>query len=62
MNVAEYSKVTAKLPKKKGQGDYDILIINKNYGILLGELKSIGRTDEKVDDDVLKTRVKKALN
>jgi len=61
LNVAEYNKATAKLPKKKVHGDYDILIINKNYGILVGELKSIGRTDKKVDDDLLRDRVKKAV-
>jgi hypothetical protein len=63
LNVALYNKVTAHMTKLKeqGQGDFDFIIIAKGCGILVIEMKSIGLTDDMVDDEMLKERLSKAL-
>jgi hypothetical protein len=66
LNVSHYNKATAKMPKIKGQGDFDFLLATKNYGILVAEMKSIGLNMkglkvEAISDDVLKDRVSKAF-
>jgi hypothetical protein len=61
LNVSHYNKATAKMVKIKGQGGFDFIFLSKNHGILVIEMKSIGLTDEVVDDDVLKDRVSKAF-
>jgi hypothetical protein len=38
LNVPHYNKATAKMPKIKGQGDFDFLLPTKNYGILVAEM------------------------
>ena len=57
----------ADLGKKHAAGDFDILLIHRRRGILVGELKSVGRnqpgvsrTPAQADDDVAK-RVGKAV-
>ena len=55
------------LGKTYEEGDFDILLIHRHYGILIGEIKSVGmvhgelnRTQSQTDDDVAK-RVWRAI-
>ena len=65
LNKPFYAKYTATLPKPASlrakdaktykQGDFDILIITRHYGILVGELKSVGMSEgSRSDGNVLK--------
>ena len=55
------------LPEQYRRGDFDILLIHRRYGVLIGEIKSVGRsqpklgkTPEEEDDDVVK-KVERAI-
>ncbi|XP_070202814.1 uncharacterized protein [Littorina saxatilis] len=65
LNEPFYAKHTGKLPKPANlpkelrhhgkQGDFDILVINRQRGILIGEMKSVGKTKaNREDTDVVK--------
>ena len=66
LNKPFYAKATAKLPKPATlpkhdrhigkQGDFDVLLIHRQHGLLVGEVKSVGRSEAgRADADV--TRV-----
>jgi hypothetical protein len=73
LNKSQYNKVTATLPRpatmEPGQrakglhkGDFDLLLFCKNLGVLVGELKSVGRGCEGgATDEVVRQRVREAL-
>ena len=55
------------MPEQYRRGDFDILLIHRRYGVLIGEIKSVGRsqpklgkTPEEEDDDVVK-KVERAI-
>ena len=63
LNKPFYAKATAKLPKPANlpkqdrhlgkQGDFDVLLIHRKHGILVGEVKSVGRSEAgRADGDV----------
>ncbi|KAK7106667.1 uncharacterized protein [Littorina saxatilis] len=65
LNKPFYAKHTGKLPKPANlpkelrhhgkQGDFDILVIHRQYGILIGEIKSVGKTKaSQADTEVVK--------
>ncbi|XP_070203703.1 uncharacterized protein [Littorina saxatilis] len=65
LNKPFYAKHTGKLPKPANlpkelrhhgkQGDFDILVIHRQYGILIGEIKSVGKTEaSRADTEVVK--------
>ncbi|XP_070199033.1 uncharacterized protein [Littorina saxatilis] len=65
LNKPFYAKHTGKLPKPATlpkelrhhgkQGDFDILVIHRLYGILVGEIKSVGKTEaSRADTEVVK--------
>ncbi|KAK7094190.1 uncharacterized protein [Littorina saxatilis] len=65
LNQPDYAKLTGKLPKPANlpkeqrhlgkQGDFDILVIHRKHGILVGEIKSVGRTEaSRADSEVVK--------
>ena len=65
LNKPFYAKETAKLPKPATlraedgksykQGDFDILVITRHHGILVGELKSVGMSEASQSvDEVIK--------
>ncbi|XP_070203700.1 uncharacterized protein [Littorina saxatilis] len=65
LNKPLYAKQTGKLPKPGNlpkehrrhgtQGDFDILVIHRQYGILVGEMKSVGKTEaSRADTEVVK--------
>ncbi|XP_070203708.1 uncharacterized protein [Littorina saxatilis] len=65
LNKPFYAKHTGKLPKPANlpkelrhhgkQGDFDILVIHRQYGILVGEIKSVGKTEaSRADTEVVK--------
>jgi hypothetical protein len=62
LNHPDHQKATAKMVKMKGSGDFDFIIITKNSGILCGEAKSVGLSDNDVDDDWVKQRFSEALD
>ena len=55
LNKPFYAKATAKLPKAANlpkedrhlgkQGDFDVLLFHRKYGLLIGEVKSVGRSE-----------------
>jgi hypothetical protein len=47
---------------KYSDGEADIIIFHRFYGILVGELKSIGRAHGKPADSALEKRIEKAIN
>ncbi|XP_070202895.1 uncharacterized protein [Littorina saxatilis] len=65
LNEPFYAKHTGKLPKPANlpkelrhhgkQGDFDILVIHRQYGILVGEIKSVGKAEaSRADTEVFK--------
>ncbi|XP_070203707.1 uncharacterized protein [Littorina saxatilis] len=65
LNKPFYAKHTGKLPKPANlpkelrhhgkQGDFDILVIHRLYGILIGEVKAVGKTEaSRADTEVVK--------
>ncbi|XP_070207916.1 uncharacterized protein [Littorina saxatilis] len=65
LNKPFYAKQTGKLPKPANlpkehrhhgkQGDFDILVIHRKHGILVGEIKSVGKTEaSRADTEVVK--------
>ncbi|KAK7106609.1 hypothetical protein V1264_017842 [Littorina saxatilis] len=65
LNKPFYAKHTGKLPKPASlpkelrhhgkQGDFDILVIHRQYGIMIGEIKSVGKTEaSRADTEVVK--------
>ena len=48
------------LPRQYREGDFDLLVLHRHYGVLIGELKSVGITRPATDADVNK-RVWKAV-
>ncbi|KAK7094259.1 hypothetical protein V1264_007903 [Littorina saxatilis] len=65
LNKPFYAKHTGKLPKPGNlpkeyrhfgkQGDFDILVIHRKLGILVGEIKSVGKTEaSRADTEVVK--------
>lgn len=73
MNRPCYAAAAARLPKpadldeKYRRGDFDVLVIHRLYGILAGEVKSVGlahagveKTEEEADADVA-VKVRKAI-
>ncbi|KAK7106665.1 hypothetical protein V1264_017893 [Littorina saxatilis] len=69
LNKPFYAKHTGKLPKPATlpkelrhhgkQGDFDILVIHRQYGILIGEIKSVGKTEaSRADTEVVKVIAK----
>ncbi|XP_070203697.1 uncharacterized protein [Littorina saxatilis] len=69
LNKPFYAKHTGKLPKPANlpkelrhhgkQGDFDILVIHRQYGILVGEIKSVGKTKaSRADTEVVKVIAK----
>ncbi|XP_070206589.1 uncharacterized protein [Littorina saxatilis] len=65
LNKPFYAKQTSKLPKPANlpkelrhhgkQGDFDILVIHRKHGILVGEMKSVGKTEaSRADTEVIK--------
>ncbi|XP_070207989.1 uncharacterized protein [Littorina saxatilis] len=65
LNKPFYAKQTSKLPKPGNipakdrhhgkQGDFDVLLIHRQYGILVGEVKSVGKTRaSQVDVEVIR--------
>ena len=65
--VAELPKPTDLDPRYQWDGDFDIVLIHRRYGILLGELKSVGRTQAGVRrtqaqaDAVVAKKIEKAV-
>ena len=49
------------LPRQYREGDFDLLVLHRYYGVLIGELKSVGITRPATDADVTK-RVGKAIS
>ena len=55
------------LPEKYRRGDFDILLIHRRYGVLIGEIKSVGRSQPKLgktpaeDDADVAKRVGRAI-
>ncbi|KAL8614991.1 hypothetical protein ACOMHN_051852 [Nucella lapillus] len=45
--------------QNKNRGDFDVFIIHRTYGFLVGEIKAV---DESVEDSILNKRVKKAAS
>lgn len=73
LNKPAYAAAAAQLPQprtlktKDRRGDFDILLIHRHYGILVGELKSVGseqpglsKTPAEAEADVAK-RVERAI-
>ncbi|XP_070203098.1 uncharacterized protein [Littorina saxatilis] len=69
LNKPFYAKHTGKLPKPANlpkelrhhgkQGDFDILVIHRQYGIMIGEMKSVGKTEASgADTEVVKVIAK----
>lgn len=68
LNKPSYSAAAANLPrpinlrsKNIDRGDFDVLIIHRRHGILVGEIKAIGDRISPSDRDV-KKRVERAIN
>ena len=66
LNKPPFANYTKKLPKTKDlkhckQGDFDVLIITRHRGILVGELKSVGwNKASRSDADIMK-KVREAV-
>ncbi|XP_070203660.1 uncharacterized protein [Littorina saxatilis] len=65
LNQPAYAATTAQLPRPKDlpqdrQGDFDFLLIHRQHGILIGELKSVGITNSASNQTVVK-KVKQAV-
>ncbi|XP_070199053.1 uncharacterized protein [Littorina saxatilis] len=69
LNEPAYAAAAERLPRPKDlpqdrQGDFDFLLIHRQHGILVGELKSVGKNSNaanETDDDVIAEKVKKAV-
>ncbi|XP_070203630.1 uncharacterized protein [Littorina saxatilis] len=71
LNKPFYAKHTGKLPKPANlpkelrhhgkQGDFDILVIHRQYGIMIGEIKSVGKTEASQADTVVVKVIDKAV-
>lgn len=54
--------------EKKVEGDFDILIIHRNYGVIAGEIKSVGDNfgqlsiTEKAKDNILVDKIEQAIS
>ncbi|XP_070202899.1 uncharacterized protein [Littorina saxatilis] len=71
LNKPFYAKHTGKLPKPANlpkelrhhgkQGDFDILVIHRQYGIMIGEIKSVGKTEASREDTEVVKVIDKAV-
>ncbi|KAK7098194.1 uncharacterized protein [Littorina saxatilis] len=69
LNEPAYAAAAKQLPRPKDlprdrQGDFDFLLIHRQHGILVGELKSVGKNSNaanETDDDVIAEKVEKAV-
>ncbi|XP_070175846.1 uncharacterized protein [Littorina saxatilis] len=68
LNKKAYAAAAASLPRPqdlesvdKHEGDFDVLVIHRHYGILAGEIKAIGDTGGKFTQRSLKKKVDKAI-
>ncbi|XP_070202837.1 uncharacterized protein [Littorina saxatilis] len=69
LNEPAYAAAAKELPRPKDlpqdrRGDFDFLLIHRQHGILVGELKSVGTTNNaanKIDDADLAQKVKQAV-
>nr|KAG5695259.1 hypothetical protein BaRGS_008087 [Batillaria attramentaria] len=49
------------LPFTHRQGDFDVIILHRQYGVLLGEIKSVGLYDNNPTDKTVADKVTKAV-
>nr|KAG5688811.1 hypothetical protein BaRGS_017043 [Batillaria attramentaria] len=49
------------LPATQREGDFDVIVIHRKYGVLLGEIKSVGIHDNKPTDKAVADKVSKAV-
>nr|KAG5694150.1 hypothetical protein BaRGS_001477 [Batillaria attramentaria] len=49
------------LPSTHRRGDFDVIILHQQYGVLLGEIKSVGLHDNNPTDKTVAERVSKAV-
>nr|KAG5692907.1 hypothetical protein BaRGS_031411 [Batillaria attramentaria] len=49
------------LPATQRQGDFDVIVIHRKYGVLLGEIKSVGIHDNNPTDKAVADKVTKAV-
>ncbi|XP_070199041.1 uncharacterized protein [Littorina saxatilis] len=69
LNEPAYAAAAKQLPRPKDlprdrQGDFDFLLIHRQHGILVGELKSVGKNSNaanKTDDAAIAEKVEKAV-
>ncbi|XP_070201209.1 uncharacterized protein [Littorina saxatilis] len=67
LNEPAYAAAAKRLPRPKDlpqgdrQGDFDFLLIHRQHGILIGELKSVGKTKGAPADPFLAQKVKQAV-
>nr|KAG5694826.1 hypothetical protein BaRGS_019203 [Batillaria attramentaria] len=49
------------LPSTQREGDFDVIVIHRKYGVLLGEIKSVGIHDNNPTDKAVADKVTKAV-
>nr|KAG5692923.1 hypothetical protein BaRGS_031427 [Batillaria attramentaria] len=49
------------LPSTQREGDFDVIVIHREYGVLLGEIKSVGIHDNNPTDKAVADKVTKAV-
>nr|KAG5688822.1 hypothetical protein BaRGS_017054 [Batillaria attramentaria] len=49
------------LPATQREGDFDVIVIHRKYGVLLGEIKSVGIHDNNPTDKAVADKVSKAV-
>nr|KAG5692925.1 hypothetical protein BaRGS_031429 [Batillaria attramentaria] len=49
------------LPATQREGDFDVIVIHREYGVLLGEIKSVGIHDNNPTDKAVADKVTKAV-
>nr|KAG5688820.1 hypothetical protein BaRGS_017052 [Batillaria attramentaria] len=49
------------LPATQREGDFDVIVIHRKYGVLLGEIKSVGIRDNNPTDKAVADKVSKAV-
>nr|KAG5692352.1 hypothetical protein BaRGS_033217 [Batillaria attramentaria] len=59
-NAAQFP-LPGDLPATQREGDFDVIVIHRKYGVLLGEIKSVGIHDNNPTDKAVADKVSKAV-
>nr|KAG5692918.1 hypothetical protein BaRGS_031422 [Batillaria attramentaria] len=58
---AAHFQLPGDLPPTQREGDFDVIVIHRKYGVLLGEIKSVGIHDNNPTDKAVADKVTKAV-